>query len=214
MQLGRQHGQEGRYRKGFDLLKRVLRRDKHFTDAYLAFADIQVARHRFDGAFAQLEMAYDLSRSMAVLEHFFELGRLLSPADFEPYRQRFGKEFGDDMVYVLLEARYLLSQERYDEAKLRFEALEGMDLGIPEVYSCLATCLEQERPSPNIRIIRLLKMALECKDTFEAYYECSNCHHRVDRWQASCPNCEAMNSMESNIAKILHRKVVAAQAAS
>lgn len=203
VQRARQLGEEGKYHRGMRLISKVLRRDNAFLDAYLALADLQLSRGSADKAIKQLQGAYEFSRSMAVLERLFEIGTEIGEATFATLRTMVSGEFHRDFVYLLLEGRYLLIIENYAEARKRFEALHAIHAPLPEVAESLAACYERDDQIPQEQVIQQLKRALELRDEFEAYYQCTECQERRQTWVAQCPTCESMNTYRSNIPGVL-----------
>jgi lipopolysaccharide biosynthesis regulator YciM len=214
LQVARRKITRGRFWRAWWTIRRVLHAHPKFVDGHRARVDLLLARGRTKAAFRHLHGAYETTRAPALLEKLFDLRSHLTLELFEKLLRDFENAFQDDAVFHLMAGRFYREQEAPEQAAEYFARVAALGLPVPEVYEFLATREEKAEQPDHPRVIALLRQALTAQKSFEEYYHCSACGHRLESWVPECPECGAWNTVQSNLPGLAAAALVADQSAA
>jgi lipopolysaccharide biosynthesis regulator YciM len=197
-EYGRASLEGGEIEKAEKAFRTLIKMDANFVPAYLALAEVMVARREFEEAINFLEKSYDTLRSKVILARLEDLliaegepGRLL-----RLYQNAISKAPRDNGLKFMLGKLYA-RLEMVDDS---IETLEAIDSGLysnPDLHIVKAELYRKRNQTG--RALDELMMASDMMRSGGTTFKCNSCSYTAADWSGRCPECRAWNELLLNV---------------
>jgi lipopolysaccharide biosynthesis regulator YciM len=197
-EYGRASLEGGEIEKAEKAFRTLIKMDANFVSAYVALAEVMVARREYEEAINFLEKSNENLRSKVILARLEDLliaegepGRLL-----RLYQNAISKAPKDNGLKFMLGKLYA-RLEMVDDA---IEMLEAIDSGLysnPDLHMVKAELFRKRNQTG--RALDELRMATEMMRLGETRFKCGACAYVSEDWSGRCPKCGAWNDYDLSV---------------
>ena len=197
-EYGRASLESGDIEKAEKAFRNVIKMDAGFLPAYLALAEVMVAKRENEEAINFLEKSYDTLRSNVLLARLEDLliaedepGRLL-----RIYQNAISKEPRDKGLRFMLGKLYA-RLVMVDDA---IETLDAIDAGAysnPELHAVKAELYNKRNQTG--KAISELKIASDMMRAKGITFRCGSCGYTSPDWSGRCHGCRSWNVMTLDV---------------
>jgi lipopolysaccharide biosynthesis regulator YciM len=197
-EYGRASLESGGVEKAEKAFRNVIKLDAGFLPAYLALAEVMVAKRENEEAINFLEKSYETLRSNVILARLEDLliaedepGRLL-----RIYQNAISKTPRDKGLKFMLGKLYA-RLVMVDDA---IETLESIDDGAypnPELHAVKADLYSKRKQTG--KAMDELRMASDMMRSKEIIFKCGTCGFTSPDWSGRCPGCRVWNALALDV---------------
>jgi tetratricopeptide (TPR) repeat protein len=191
-EYGRTSLESGDIEKAEKAFRTLIKMDAEFVPAYLALAEVMVARREYEEAINFLEKSNETLRSKVIIARLEDLliaegepGRLL-----RLYQNSISKTPLDNGLKFMLGKLYS-RLEMVDDA---IDTLEAIDSGLysnPDLH--LAKAELYRKRNQTGKALEELRKGVEMMRLGEIAFKCSACDYTSEDWTGRCPKCGIWN---------------------
>jgi lipopolysaccharide biosynthesis regulator YciM len=197
-EYGRASLESGDIEKAEKAFRNLIKMDAAFLPAYLALAEVMVARRENEEAINFLEKSYDTLCSTVILARLEDLliaegepGRLLRI--YQNAISKAPRESGLKFVLGKLYARL----EMVDDAIETLEAIDSGAYSNPELHEVKADLYRKRNQTG--RALDELRKASEMRRSDRLVFKCGACGIRTSEWSGRCPGCRVWNVLTLDV---------------
>ncbi|MBP1713666.1 MAG: hypothetical protein H6Q42_1869 [Deltaproteobacteria bacterium] len=196
--LGQELAQSGNFKEAEKALREIVKEDREFVPAQVAFGDVLQREGEPDEASQVWLRAYETTANPVFLERLESL--FLSMANPKRILQLyldFLKKRPEDTALRFFYSRLLVRLEMIDEALEQLREIELSGIYFPELS--ILTGQAFHRRGDSGRAIESYEKALESQKMRSPAYLCSACGHAEPDWTGFCRSCHSWGTFSISL---------------
>jgi lipopolysaccharide biosynthesis regulator YciM len=197
-EYGRASLEGGEIEKAEKAFRTLLKQDPAFLPAYLALAEVMVARRENEEAINFLEKSYSTLSSNVILARLEDLliaegepGRLL-----RIYQNAISSQPKDKGLKFML-GRLYARLEMIDDAIETLESIDAWAYPNPDLHAVKADLYRKRNQSG--KAMEELRIAVDMQRTGGNQFKCTACGFITADWAGRCQGCRAWNALALNV---------------